>query len=533
LGWLLILPVHAADWIYAVVDGDNLWNLSERFLDSPTRFEALRRLNNIEQPTRMLPGTRLRVPMAWIRSNPVSATIDQIEGEALLVRGDGTTEPMPEPGTKIRLGDTLRTAKESSVAVRFADDSVLTLHSGSEIRFDHLSAHGETGMVDTRLHLFKGRLDTRVKPAEGPGSRFEIKTPSAVSAVRGTEFRSGVSDQADDSRFEVLGGKVLVSAKHKARLVPAGFGTKVALGKPPAPLRKLLPAPDLSELPSPVRQLGYRLRWPTIEKAVAYRAEIAREPAFDILLWEQLLDRPGLSLPDLADGQYHLRVRAIDEAGLEGINARTALHIDARPQPPVALYPQDGAVLRGIAAELKWSASDDADRYLLEIAENADFNGGVVRLPDLQEPRYTASQIEQAGTYHWRLSSIASDGEIGPPGVSRKWQLKPKPAKIDAAVAPSDDGLLRASWPAGSADLRYQAQLAHDREFKDIEIDRTTETAELSFEPLTGQVRFLRIRSIEADGYKGPWGTIQRIDPPPDKTRWMIPIIGALGILLL
>jgi len=46
-------------------------------------------------------------------------------------------------------------------------------------------------------------------------------------------------------------------------------------------------------------------------------------------------------------------------------------------------------------------------------------------------------------------------------------------------------------------------------------------------------VRYLRVRSIEPDGYLGPWGTVQRIDPPPDPTAWMVPILGVLGIILL
>jgi hypothetical protein len=77
---LLSLPAVAADWIYTVVDGDNLWDLSERYLDSQLRFEQVRKLNNVEFPKRMQPGTRLRIPMKWIRSNPVPANIAATRG---------------------------------------------------------------------------------------------------------------------------------------------------------------------------------------------------------------------------------------------------------------------------------------------------------------------------------------------------------------------------------------------------------------------------------------------------------------------
>ena len=201
---LVAFPATAADWIYTVVDGDNLWDVSTRYLDTTLRYEQLRRLNNIERPRRMQPGTRIRVPMKWIRSNPARAMVAAIGGQATLMRQDGSQEDLDAAGAAIGLGDRLRTAAESSVAVRFADGSMVTLYEDSEMLFDHLSAHGETGMVDSRLRLIEGRLDTRVKPAVGPGSRFEIHTPSAISAVRGTAYRAATRESGRLSNIEVL-----------------------------------------------------------------------------------------------------------------------------------------------------------------------------------------------------------------------------------------------------------------------------------------------------------------------------------------
>ncbi|MCU7875183.1 MAG: hypothetical protein KZQ84_00010 [Candidatus Thiodiazotropha sp. (ex Lucinoma borealis)] len=74
---------------------------------------------------------------------------------------------------------------------------------------------------------------------------------------------------------------------------------------------------------------------------------------------------------------------------------------------------------------------------------------------------------------------------------------------------------------------------AHEPEFKDIELDEVTVEPEISFEQRFGQVRYLRVRIIEADGYQGPWGSVQRIDPPPDNGIWIVPTIFALGVILL
>lgn len=529
---LLSLPVYAADWIYTVVKGDNLWDLSAKHLDSELRFEQVRRLNNIEFPKRMQPGTRLRIPMKWIRSNPVPARIGAIQGKVALDRAGGFREAQVAAGTTIGLGDVLKAGADSSVAVVFADGSVITLHSAGEMRFDHLSAHGETGMVDSRLHLIDGRLDTRVKPAVGPGSRFEIQTPSAISAVRGTQYRVAVTAEARSSNIEVLRGKVQVTGARKPRLVRAGFGTQVAVGKPPTPPRKLLPAPKIDPVPERIRQLSWPLSWKVISKAKSYRAEISADTTFDVVVWEKLVNHPPVPLPDLPDGHYQVRIRGIDQHGLEGKSVVQALHIDTHPQPPIPLMPQDGTILRGVATNLQWTASTDADSYLLEIAADDAFQQIVLRQPDLNSTRYEASAIVDPGIYHWRVTSIAADGEVGPAGAPRFWELKPVPEKVEPAVAPEDERLV-ASWPRVSPDQTYQVQLAFDPQFSELEIDEVVTEPRIAFDQMGAQVRYLRVRSIEPDGYLGPWGTVQRIDPPPDPTAWIVPILGFFGLLLL
>jgi hypothetical protein len=526
------LPACAADWIYTVAPGDNLWVLSERYLDSPTRFEQIRRLNGIEQPSRMKPGTRLRIPMEWIRSNPVPALVAAVQGQARITRTDGSTQDSVVPGTTLRLGDRLKTGGESSVAIRFADGTLLTLHSASEMRFDHLSAHGETGMVDSRLHLIDGRLETRVRPAVGPGSRFEIQTPSAISAVRGTEYRAAVSDADRTSNVEVLEGKVEVSGARKGRLIPQGFGTQVAAGKPPIAPQRLLPPPALDALPAPVRQINWPLDWPATDGAAAYRVEISTSQDLNVLSWEQVVTRAGVALPDLPDGDYQVRIRGIDRLGLEGRSAVQSLVLDARPQPPMALLPVDRQIVRGSTAELRWSDSADADRYRLEIARDAAFEEIVEQRTDLDTTHFAAAAITEPGTYHWRVTSIAADGETGPPGAARSWQLKPPPAAVQPALAASD-GRLIASWPPGRPGQTFEVQVAEDLNFEALQLEQATIEPQIGLDEVSGQVRYLRVRAVEADGYQGPWGAAQRIDPLPDRSGWFVPVLGVLGILLL
>jgi len=531
----LLMPCSAfsKDWVYTVVQGDNLWNFSELHLDSVLRFEKLRTLNNIQNPKRMKPGSKIRVPLKWVKSNPVPAEVVAISGTAQLIHPDNKIDQISAAGTLIKLGDRIKTGSESSIAIKFADNSILTLHANSLIQFNHLSAHGVTGMVDSRLHLLEGRIDTRVTPATGPGSRFEIHTPSAISAVRGTEYRAAVAQASHSSNIEVLHGKVAVKGGKKQRLVNAGFGTRVEKGKQPIKPRKLLKAPSLNPFPERIRILNQTLSWKPVKSALRYRTEISDEENFNTIIWQKTSDYPKVGLPDLLDGNYFIRVRGIDNLGLEGRQLVSRFVMDTRPQPPVQLKPSEGKVFRGKTPQLQWTNSAEAARYQLEIANDEDFTQLVVNLDGIDKTHFDTSKLSQTNKYYWRLTSIAPDGEYGPVGSTRSYEVKPMPEKISASMDVSDDGNLSASWRPGSPGQSYQVQMAYDSDFKDMEFDKNTSKPSLSFKPIIGQFRYLRIRGIEADGYQGPWGAVQRIDPTPDKSIWAIPLISIIGILLL
>ncbi len=526
---------YGQHWIYTTVEGDNLWDFSEKHLDRVTRFEQIRKINNIEQPKKMRPGTRLRIPFKWVRSsNSIPAEIQLFSGSNLeLKRAKGNSEKSVKFGTKVYLGDELITGSDTSVAVQFADHSVLTLHSNSRMHFDHLTAHGTTGMVDSRVRLLSGRMDTRVKPAVGPGSRFEIHTPSAISAVRGTEYRTSVNEETKLSRIEVLEGKVKVSAANRDTLLLTGFGTRVEQGKAPEQVVALLSAPELEDIPDPIRTLNVMILWQPIKDAVQYRVELSNNSQFNTLIWEQLSHYNRAALPELDDGSYYLRVRGIDSQGFEGRDTIKKLMQDARPQPPVQLKPDIDAVLRGKAPILQWTNLTDAKSYRLKIASDEGFQQLLLTKDGLTDTRFNTLELSEPGSYYWQLNSIAADGKVGPEGTIRHYEIRPMPEKVQVQLAAPDDGKLVATWPQEREGLNYQVQLSEEDTFSVLEMDVKTNEAQLAFDAISGQARYLRVRAIETDGYQGPWGSIQRVDPLPDDTWWWVPTLGIFGFLLL
>lgn len=522
----------AQDWVYTVVPGDNLWNFCQKYLHKVGYWKQIQQINNIKNPKRMQPGTRVKVPMKWIRVNAAHAEVVAVRGEAMLIKPDGTRQNDITPGTRITLGDRLETGPESNVAVRFADQSLITLHAESNIRFDHLSAYGDTGMVDSRLHLIDGRSDTRITPASGPGSRFEIHTPSAISAVRGTEYRLSNSQQVQASTFEVLKGKVAVSGEQQTKLLPASFGTRVEAGKPPLPPRKLLPPPTIDELPAKIEQLNWPITWQALDNAKGYRAEISQRADFISPLWQQQVTTARVPLPDLPDGRYYFRVRGIDDIGLEGINQVQQFNLDARPQPPIPLSPNSGQLFRGEQPDLKWSDSSDAVAYRLQISNTPAFDHLLIDRENITSTVFDTAEFKAPGQYYWRLYSIGTGQEQGPVSDSRSWEIKLIPDKPETSLAISESGITT-SWRPGIAGQSYQVQLAADADFTTLLQEASLQEPQFILQPVSGQVRYFRVRYVEPDGFEGPWGATQRIDPTPDNS-WIYTILtGVLGLLLI
>jgi hypothetical protein len=425
----------------------------------------------------------------------------------------------------------LHTGDNASASIEFADGSVVNVRQQTDLVFDHLSAYSDTGMVDTRLRLGNGRVDIQARPAAGPGSRFEIRTPSAVSAVRGTQYRTASQDTENATWVEVLEGKVAATGSDKTALVPAAYGTRVLQGEPPLPPRPLLQAPQLHAIPTKIEQIGWPLTWEPISGAARYHTEISSQADFSLLLWERYSGGPRTPLPDLADGSYYVRVRAIDDLGIEGLDREQRIEIDARPQPPVPLSPRDDGVTRSPAPKLSWSDSSEAQSYHLQLATDPAFT----RL-QLDRNRLTATSLPTPalplGKYYWRLASISASGEQGPFGPPRAFEIKPVPEKPEPSID-GDEEKVVATWQAGAEGQTYQVQVAQDPGFKTLLYDESIEQPSLELPQVKGMLRYLRVRIVEPDGYLGPWGAVQKIDPLPDWS-WVYVFLGSLlGILLL
>lgn len=143
-------------------------------------------------------------------------------GEVLAVRGSATVvlngQPTPlAAGSKIESGSEIQTAAQGRLKIRFIDGSVVILSDGSRLRVADFSVDDSNRRKSARFELDIGLISQRVAPAEN-GS-WNVKTPTVVTAVRGTEYIIEVKPDTGTD-VSIQSGAVSVNSLKKTRALP-------------------------------------------------------------------------------------------------------------------------------------------------------------------------------------------------------------------------------------------------------------------------------------------------------------------------
>ncbi|MDX1252385.1 MAG: FecR domain-containing protein [Gammaproteobacteria bacterium] len=521
----LLLTAHAraetTDWIYTVRSGDTLIGISNNYLVQPRNWVKLQKINRVANPHRMPPGMALRIPVEWLKRRMLTAEVVRVQGSAEVVPAQGSEPLAVETGRMLNNGDRIRTGANSNLTLRFADGSRLMVMENSRLTLETMTAYGQSGVTNTRARLESGQIETQVTPRKGPAARYEVITPAIAIGVRGTDFRVSADEHIKTSRSEVLEGAVAAEAAGARLAVPAGFGTLAEAGKPPIPPKALLKAPDLSGTATLLQRLPLRFKWTALEGAAAYRAQVFADPDFQNLLLDGAFKNNEAKWADLPDGHYFLRVRATDEQGLEGLNAGHAFRLKARPEPPFLSVPADKGKVYGDTAQFQWSASSQASTYHFQLAADEGFTRLADDTPGLKDIQHAATRLTP-GEYYWRVASRTASGDEGPFSDTQSFTMKAIPPPPGAATTKVGDKDIEFQWPAGEAGQTYQFQLARDKDFNTIHADQTLAEPRITLpKPAAGDY-FMRVRTIDADGFAGPFGAVQQFNVPRNIPWWLI-----------
>jgi hypothetical protein len=132
--------------------------------------------------------------------------------------------------------DVIETGTESRTKAFLEDESILSVGENSRVEVSEYVYHPEDNVRSAVIKLLDGKLRALVAKAfKGPGSKFEIHTPTAVAAARGTYFV--VWSQEGASGIVNIGetGRVDFTSQGKTVPVDPGHYSVALPGQPPMP----------------------------------------------------------------------------------------------------------------------------------------------------------------------------------------------------------------------------------------------------------------------------------------------------------
>jgi ferric-dicitrate binding protein FerR (iron transport regulator) len=194
---------------------------------------------------------------SWGGANVIqAATLGGVNGLVdILPTGSGTWQPAVA-GTRVETGDRVRTGPLSAATLIFFDGSATDMKAETEVTVTQMNSRRNGGSKVIVLHQWLGQTHNRVQQLLDPASRFEIETPTAVMAVRGTEFTLDVEPDGT-TNIVVIEGTVDVMAQEVTVAVQAGQATVTQPKQTPAPVRPVsifAPTPEPTPTPQPPGQ---------------------------------------------------------------------------------------------------------------------------------------------------------------------------------------------------------------------------------------------------------------------------------------
>ena len=449
------LPVRAGVSVYIVAPGDTLWSIANENLKSPNDWKKLMKFNNMTDQSQLKVDQALRIPSELMKdfaSEPqVAAKPVSLPPAAIVPAQDEKAPPMVTTAiregakaiedvsaipastntvaatygrvfrvlgknqSKLKVNDTLadkariRTGDKSSANIVLSDGSVVVLLSDTEV------------LLSQPLTLLQGEIEYKVAADK---ELALVSTAAGSVSAQKARFRVAAHKAGKLMRVEVEQGLAIVANEKKQRRVTAGISIQLEAGKAMTEPRQGLMRPDIANLSKSSVNGEANLKWAAISDAKAYRAQLVYASDTYLVLFDEHLSEPKINWRNISPGRYNIRLRSIDDKGLEGLNAELPFVVHGALNPPRSNSPVNGATLPTNKPWIAWSRVPEANSYTLQVARDAEFKTELQEFSYQNNNYYKYSDALPAGEYYWRVLSVSAKRVKSAFGDVRMFKIK-------------------------------------------------------------------------------------------------------------
>jgi len=120
------------------------------------------------------------------RAQAAAGSITAINGTATITRAGATTPAAY--GAPIQVGDTITTGPNGRVTITLSDNTQLEVTESSSLQLTENVLNPNGTRASTKVTLLGGLVRSLVRFSAGATPNFEVHTPNAVAAARGTTY---------------------------------------------------------------------------------------------------------------------------------------------------------------------------------------------------------------------------------------------------------------------------------------------------------------------------------------------------------
>lgn len=332
-------------------------------------------------------------PVNAVALPPLAATLTEIRNAVKSKRADEIAWMAAAAGVPLYNKDAIQTFERANARITFDAENHLEMGENSLVILRRLEQDSQLKEKRSVLVMVEGELRGKIKAAGRDALRVEVITASAVARIQPSRGEGGNADfkvavnSDQSSTITVYQGMAQVMSQGKTVRVGENQVVTVIPDQAPTSAKPVL-APPIPTTPEASGVFYYRdlppkidFGWQEFSGKQKYRLVLAKDPAFQDVVYDEQLSRAHFAHGNLKAGDYYWRV-----GGMDGWNegrfseTRQFRIVRDREPPPLTVQPipEDIAAGRHV---LTGKTEPGAQLFVLGIpaavAGNGEFSYGV------------------------------------------------------------------------------------------------------------------------------------------------------------